>query len=878
MRESDSLAHYGTPRHSGRYPWGSGDTPYQRATNFLNETKKLRQQGLKETEIAEYFGMNTTQLRARSADMKTYKKQKDMATALKLSEKGVSVAEIARRLDCSPDTAKKLLDPTTNMKRTKIEGAHDILKKQVDEHKYIDFGKGTETILGVSTTQLNTAVQQLKDEGYVVHEAYIKQLGVKDATTTVKVMCPPGTTKQEFHANRDKIRVLGVTVDQDGYLQAGIKPPTNIDSNRIQIRYGDEGGSQMDGVIELRPGVKDLSIGSSHYAQVRIAVDGTHYIKGVAIYSDDLPKGVDIRVNSNKTREDAPNKLDALKKFEKTTNDPSNPFGATIKRQQEYIDKDGKTKLSALNIVNEEGDWDKWSRSLAPQMLSKQMPSEAKKQLKITRDKKEADYNELMSLENPVVRRKLLQSFADSCDSKAVEMKAAAYPRQASQLILPLTKIKDTEVYAPNFKHGEKVALIRYPHAGTFEIPVLTVNNRNAQGISVIGKKAMDAIGIHPNVAERLSGADFDGDSVVVIPNNNGQVKSSPALRGLKGYDPKIQYKYHEGVKVLPESQKQRLMGEVSNLITDMTIRGADANELAKAVRHSMTVIDATKHKLDWKQSEIDNDIKSLKKTYQPEGGASTLISRSKSPTYVPQRRLRKASEGGPIDPETGKKVWVETGDPYKKSKVPRLGLYDDAATLSSGSQIEKIYADHSNAMKALANKARKASLAIEDIKYSPQARKDYAPEVASLKAKLNEAYRNKPLERQAQILANARVNLQKEANPDLSKKEIGKLETHALSKARASLGGKRYKIQISDREWEAVQKGALRTNMLKELVENTSADHLKDLSLPKKRVALSTSQKARAVRLLESHTTAEVAEALGVSTSTIRELVRDGD
>ena len=56
-------------------------------------------------------------------------------------------------------------------------------------------------------------------------------------------------------------------------------------------------------------------------------------------------------------------------------------------------------------------------------------------------------------------------------------------------------------------------------------------------------------------------------------------------------------------------------------------------------VLYSMVVIDAEKHKLDYKQSEIDNNISSLKKkyqgTYDKEGryreGAATLISRAKS-------------------------------------------------------------------------------------------------------------------------------------------------------------------------------------------------------------------------------------------------------
>ena len=29
LEQNDELMHYGTPRHSGRYPWGSGDRPHQ---------------------------------------------------------------------------------------------------------------------------------------------------------------------------------------------------------------------------------------------------------------------------------------------------------------------------------------------------------------------------------------------------------------------------------------------------------------------------------------------------------------------------------------------------------------------------------------------------------------------------------------------------------------------------------------------------------------------------------------------------------------------------------------------------------------------------------------------------------------------------------
>ena len=63
--------------------------------------------------------------------------------------------------------------------------------------------------------------------------------------------------------------------------------------------------------------------------------------------------------------------MDVLKKIQ---DDPDNPFGAFIKAggQSHYIDKDGTEKLSAINKLKEEGDWDKMSKNLSSQFLSKQ--------------------------------------------------------------------------------------------------------------------------------------------------------------------------------------------------------------------------------------------------------------------------------------------------------------------------------------------------------------------------------------------------------------------------------------------------------------------------------------------------------------------------
>ena len=136
------------------------------------------------------------------------------------------------------------------------------------------------------------------------------------------------------------------------------------------------------------------------------------------------------------------------------------------------------------------------------------------------------EYDEIMSLTNPAVKKKLLDSFADGCDSSAVHLKAAAMPRSSWHVLLPITTMKETEVYAPNYRDGDTVVLIRYPHGGRFEIPELTVNNKNKLANQTI-RQAKDAIGIHPDVAKRLSGADFDGDAVLVIPNNNKLVKDN---------------------------------------------------------------------------------------------------------------------------------------------------------------------------------------------------------------------------------------------------------------------------------------------------------------------------------------------------------------
>ena len=59
----DILMHYGMPRRSGRYPYGSGENPYQHSGDFLSRVQELKKFGMSETDIAKNMGLTTTQLR-----------------------------------------------------------------------------------------------------------------------------------------------------------------------------------------------------------------------------------------------------------------------------------------------------------------------------------------------------------------------------------------------------------------------------------------------------------------------------------------------------------------------------------------------------------------------------------------------------------------------------------------------------------------------------------------------------------------------------------------------------------------------------------------------------------------------------------------------
>lgn len=887
----DILMHYGVARRSGRYPWGSGENPYQHSGDFLSRVNELKSAGMSEAEIAKAMGLTTTELRVQKSLAKAEHRSLEVATAKSMREHGYSLNEIAAKMGYNNDSSvRALLNSDSEIRMNQAMTTANLLRDQVKEKGMIDVGTGVERELGISKEKLDQALYILEREGYEVYGAGVPQVTNPGRQTNIKVLCPPGTEHKDIY-NFDEIHQITDYYSHDGGESfETFHYPKSMDSKRLQIRYNEEGGVDKDGVIEIRRGAEDLDLGGSHYAQVRILVDNKKYLKGMAVYSDDMPDGVDVIFNTNKKL--GTPKEDVMKDIK---DDPDNPFGSLIKAngQHYYIDKNGEKQLSLINKRAEEGDWGEWSDHLPSQFLSKQPMQLINKQLDQAAQDRIDEYNDICALNNPTVKKHLLNSFADDCDAAAVHLKAAALPRQKYQVILPLTSIKDNEVYAPNYQDGEQVALIRYPHGGTFEIPILTVNNKQPEGRKVLGTNPLDAIGINKKVADRLSGADFDGDTVMVIPvNEKVKIKNREPFEGLANFDNKAEYgtkkvgdqyinKFGKPIKVMNNTQTE--MGKISNLITDMTLKGATDSELERAVKHSMVVIDAEKHKLDYKQSEKDNNIKELKKKYQgrydEDGkyheGASTLISRTKSKTQVLKRK------GSPvIDPETGEKSYKTVTETYlDKNGKTKVRMQDstlmaetkDARKLSSGTPQEEAYAKYANRMKALGNQARKEMLSTGKIKYDANAKLTYQKEVDSLNAKLNIAEKNAPRERQAQLMANSIVSAKKKEYPDMTKGELKKEKQRALTQCRLKVGAHREPIKITPIEWEAIQHGAISENQLNKIIKHADIDVLRQLATPRAANTLPPAKISKIKAMKDrGYTTEQIANALGVSTSTI--------
>ena len=962
---NEYLVHYGVGHDdnppgpgSGRFPYGSGENPGQHQPYTLaRQLKELKDKGLSTSEAAKYLGFvkhtkkgdiaSISALRAAVSIESEQRKLYFKSEVPRLKAQGLTNQKIADMLDMSEASVRNYLKADYEIQAGKTRVIADTIKGELDKKRFIDIGAGVNYEIGCTSTKFDTAVEMLKQEGYKPYYFKVEQAGNPGHYTTLKVLGTPDSDWSEIVQDvtnddgtvtkkQDLTKIRSITSyfqdNGDSVSVLGVERPRSISSDRIKIRYADEVGPdgytgiQRDGIIMLRRGVDEISLGRSNYAQVRIAVDDRSYLKGMAVYADDymFPDGCDIIVNSNKSM--GTDKYKVFKDMKKIKYgehageiDWDNPFGATIMDsdrelnaggQTRFIDEDGVEKLRVVNKVNDRGSYNEWKKTISPQMLSKQPPKLVQKQLQVTIEDRKAEFDDIMTVEIPTIRKALLESFAEDCDANASHLKAKAFPGQVTNVLISMPSLGENECYTPNFPHGEKLAFVRYPHAGPQEIVEARNNLHNVEGIKTLGANAPDAIGLHPSQYQKLSGADSDGDTAVIVPLSKTNVKSLPMFQGMVGFDPN-DYVDKEaearGEKTITHQNMQTEMGKVTNLIADMGIFSAKDDEMVRAIKYSQVAIDSEKHYLNWKQAYKDLGIEELKKKYQNGGGASTLITRAKSEEHVPQRKPGYYEETDPItgkttrtrgvNPHTGELIWEETGETYRKKHENKKGVYytdeprmetitkmdkarDAMELLSSQSDPhpnEVLYGQFANTLKSMANEARRIAVNTPKLERDPEATREYKPEVDSLKEKLIIALKNAPRERQAQIISDAVYKAKKESNPEISndKAQLKKIRGQSITQARKAVGASKERIVPDEREIEAIRHRAISDTMLKQILDNADMDVIRKAFTPLTSRGVSAVMESHAKALAaRGFTNADIAERLGVSASTVSKIL----
>ena len=1049
-------------RGSGRYPFGSGNRPHQHDWDLLSRIDKIKatNPGISNADIAKQLGFYKTDRYGHEefdengehkGDPGHLKIARSMAINNKDRDEYEEICWYDNHLD--PDTGKHYTnakiatlmnlpnESTVRDKRTRGRNGNsekfikisEELKKECDAKGIIDVTKDVSNFLGCSEDNLNKALVTLQDQGYELKKLNYKNITNPMYEVNVTALCKPGEDTHLLFKQPERVMVLTSVeesikqrrdgeVDHDNdvesaALRRGIGPTPQVSLDRIKIRYGDDPddpGVIRDGLIELRAvrdqngklvaACPDLSLGNARYGQVRIAVEGDRYIKGMAVYNEDLPEGCDIRVNSNKSM--AKGIDGALKQLERNKDGSiaKNMFGSaviqTVQRDQNgnpIIGPDGKQLASAINFVGSynpanpmedahvEGRWAKWSKNLPAQFATDLPLAVTRKQLQLQSKIHDEQLQEIMSVNNPSVKRKLLIDYADQMDAAACDLKAAPIGGQKTRVLLPVPSLGDNECYCPGLEDGTSVAVARFPHQGKWETAILRVNNQNAEAKKMIGDGA-DAIGLNHNVHGILSGADSDGDTGIVIPMTRKNwktgefdkvidIENMPSLVGrvktddsggfkmvrISDFDTSAEYgidnpRFKDMVNskgeptyryFKTEEAKGKEMGIVSNLLQDMRNKGCEnADELFRADCYSMVVIDAKKHKLNYEQAYKDFGIAELKKKYQThldaetgklkEQGASTLVTLASSPSLQPLRAQWKPSNTS-IDPETGKKIFKapkkttemkaspefvripgtnrylrdENGDKiqatwtgevkqkedgsyyyepgtgkgkwqYKEQdrmeKIPKMNLVDDAYDLIHPderikmSDMDKLYADYANHCKALGNNARKLWLQESPLPYNKEAAKKYATEVNEMKAALTEAKKNAPRERQAQFLATSQYNaILNERGSELDNEDKRKLRGQCLMDARERCGALKDRIKFTEKQWEAINAGAIHPTTLDDMLRNADQDNYMQLALPKSS-RITDTMKNEIMSRYESkgQSYEQIAEAMNISTSTV--------
>ena len=95
------------------------------------------------------------------------------------------------------------------------------------------------------------------------------------------------------------------------------------------------------------------------------------------------------------------------------------------------------------------------------------------------------------------------------------------------------------------------------------------------------------------------------------------------------------------------------------------------------------------------------------------------------------------------------------------------------------------------------------------------------------------------------------------------------------LAQNRIRFGAKRIPIDISPREWQAIQAGAISETTLNKILRYAKDDQVREYATPRTKTTLTSGQKAR-IRALQrmDYSNADIAEALRISVSTVNKIL----
>lgn len=87
-------------------------------------------------------------------------------------------------------------------------------------------------------------------------------------------------------------------------------------------------------------------------------------------------------------------------------------------------------------------------------------------------------------------------------------------------------------------------------------------------------------------------------------------------LHSLNHFDPIASYPHVSDALVLDSENREQELANITSLLVEMIMKSAGPFDMARVVRHSMVILDAEKHKLNYSLSFVDNGIEELIKKY----------------------------------------------------------------------------------------------------------------------------------------------------------------------------------------------------------------------------------------------------------------------